>query len=248
MTDRFRVHFFMVRQRTLPCTIEVKPMNDARNFLVGKSGSELSAIARAAGTSLCHLRNICYGQKRAGPELAGRIERATAGALPRYRLRPDLWNPPSAGARTRRRDLPHPIVKPHRPRLAGADPEPARTRRRRHRRAATGGDRGRPSRDGAPRRRAGRGGFGQRRMEKTRGAPPSTPAPGTVSGHRTRKRGAFGAAAGRSRGTPGKKTCPASRSSPPLRPCRPAGGTPPRPPTTGTRAGNGLVGLAAMTR
>ena len=57
----------MVRQRPLPCTTEVKLMNDARDFLAGRSETELSAIARAAGTSLCHLRNICYGQKRAGP-------------------------------------------------------------------------------------------------------------------------------------------------------------------------------------
>jgi DNA-binding transcriptional regulator YdaS (Cro superfamily) len=76
-------------------------MNDARDFLAGRSGTELSAIARAAGTSLCHLRNICYGQKRAGPELAIRIERATAGALPRRRLRPDLWSPPAAELRDR---------------------------------------------------------------------------------------------------------------------------------------------------
>ena len=71
-------------------------MNDARDFLAGKSKTELSAIARAAGTSLCHLRNICYGQKRAGPKLATRIELATVGALPRHRLRPDLWSPPPA--------------------------------------------------------------------------------------------------------------------------------------------------------
>lgn len=76
-------------------------MNDARDFLAGKSKTELGAIARAAGTSLCHLRNICYGQKRAGPELALRIERATAGALPRHRLRPDLWSPPAAALRDR---------------------------------------------------------------------------------------------------------------------------------------------------
>lgn len=55
-------------------------------------GSE-TKLARAADCS----QNAIWAAKRAGrtsAELAVAIERATGGAVPRWRLRPDLWSQP----------------------------------------------------------------------------------------------------------------------------------------------------------
>lgn len=43
------------------------------------------------GTTRAYLKQIGYGNKTASPEMAARIESATAGAATRRSLRPDDW-------------------------------------------------------------------------------------------------------------------------------------------------------------
>lgn len=46
----------------------------------------------ATGTTLGHLRQIGYGNRPASPEIASRLEHATAGRVTRKRLRPADWH------------------------------------------------------------------------------------------------------------------------------------------------------------
>ena len=49
-------------------------------------------LAEQAGTSWLHLRNIAFSAKACGIQLAVDVERATAGAVRRWDLRPDDWH------------------------------------------------------------------------------------------------------------------------------------------------------------
>lgn len=58
----------------------------------GKRGCPvLIYVARIAGCGSETLYMISGGHKKAGPKLAGAIERATSGAVTRYELRPDIF-------------------------------------------------------------------------------------------------------------------------------------------------------------
>jgi DNA-binding transcriptional regulator YdaS (Cro superfamily) len=55
-------------------------------------GSE-AKLAAAAGVSQPAIHKA-KNAKRVSAEMATRIEQATAGAVPRWKLRPDLWDAP----------------------------------------------------------------------------------------------------------------------------------------------------------
>lgn len=60
------------------------------------AGGSETKLAAAAGCS----QNAIWSAKRAGRfsgELAIKIERATKSAVPRWKLRPDLWDDPAPG-------------------------------------------------------------------------------------------------------------------------------------------------------
>ncbi|MBU6167089.1 MAG: helix-turn-helix domain-containing protein [Alphaproteobacteria bacterium] len=54
-------------------------------------GRTAISLAAALGISKGHLSHIMAGRFRASAELAVKIERETGGAVPRVRLRPDLF-------------------------------------------------------------------------------------------------------------------------------------------------------------
>lgn len=56
------------------------------------SYDEKDDLARKVGTSTEYLRMIFNGYKKAGPSLAKAIEAATAGAVIRGELRPDIYD------------------------------------------------------------------------------------------------------------------------------------------------------------
>lgn len=60
--------------------IKALPSEDARE-----------AFAIRCGTTLGHMRNVMYGYKPCGPELAVSIERESAKAVERPELCPDNW-------------------------------------------------------------------------------------------------------------------------------------------------------------
>ena len=78
------------------------------------------------------IHEVVSGKRACGPKLAIRIEAATGGALRRWMLRPDLWEPPEGAMEE----------------LAAATPTPPPDGRRRGTRkpapTATGRRRGRP--------------------------------------------------------------------------------------------------------
>ena len=49
------------------------------------------AFAKACGTSVGHLRNVCYGLRTLSPEHCVCVERETDGAVTRRDLRPLDW-------------------------------------------------------------------------------------------------------------------------------------------------------------
>ena len=72
-------------------------MSDVTELLqvaISQLGSE-AKLGAAAGYS----QNAIWSAKRTGrvsAELASAIDKATGGAVPRWRLRPDLWTKPAA--------------------------------------------------------------------------------------------------------------------------------------------------------
>lgn len=58
---------------------------------VDPAGSLLAKLAKKAGTSPGYLYLIALGHKRAGPELARKIETASEGKVTKESLRPDIW-------------------------------------------------------------------------------------------------------------------------------------------------------------
>jgi DNA-binding transcriptional regulator YdaS (Cro superfamily) len=74
-------------------------MSDVKELLqsaISQFGSE-AKLGAAAGYS----QNAIWSAKRAGrvsADLAIAIERATNGGVPRWKLRPDLWQPERASA------------------------------------------------------------------------------------------------------------------------------------------------------
>ncbi|QII84245.1 helix-turn-helix domain-containing protein [Bordetella hinzii] len=66
-------------------------MDILKRYLAPMSRVQRAAFAARCRTSTNTLRNIAYGQKRAGAALCIAIEQATGGAVTRADLRPDDW-------------------------------------------------------------------------------------------------------------------------------------------------------------
>lgn len=66
-------------------------MNDhLRKWLAKSPTDERERVAKKAGTSVGHLRQLAGGHRKASPELAERLQEASAGDLTIAGLRPDL--------------------------------------------------------------------------------------------------------------------------------------------------------------
>ncbi len=56
---------------------------------------EVEDLARRCGTKAVYLKQIAYGHRRAGHELARKLEAETGGKVTRYETRPDIYQPPT---------------------------------------------------------------------------------------------------------------------------------------------------------
>ncbi|MDH5525889.1 MAG: helix-turn-helix domain-containing protein [Nitrospirota bacterium] len=63
------------------------------DYLKRLSTAERKRFAEALGTSPVYLSQLAHHHRKAGPDLALRIERATARVVCRHELRPDLHPP-----------------------------------------------------------------------------------------------------------------------------------------------------------
>ena len=61
-------------------------------FLRGMPEPQRVELARQAGTTWLHLRNVAFSGKACGTPLAVGIEQATAGAVMRWDLRAEDWH------------------------------------------------------------------------------------------------------------------------------------------------------------
>jgi DNA-binding transcriptional regulator YdaS (Cro superfamily) len=69
----------------------IRPV-DLKTFLAGLADNDArDAFAKDCGTTLGHLRNVMYGYKPCGPELAVSIEQQSGRAVTRRDLRPSDW-------------------------------------------------------------------------------------------------------------------------------------------------------------
>jgi len=57
----------------------------------------IQALANALSADYSHIHAVLRGDTRPGHILAKRIESATDGAIKRWELRPDIWEPPTEG-------------------------------------------------------------------------------------------------------------------------------------------------------
>jgi DNA-binding transcriptional regulator YdaS (Cro superfamily) len=65
---------------------------DLKTFMAGLADNAArEAFAKDCGTTLGHLKNVMYGYKPCGPELAVSIERESGRAVTRRELRPEDW-------------------------------------------------------------------------------------------------------------------------------------------------------------
>lgn len=60
-------------------------------FLRPLTTEQRTELARRAGTSFLHLRNVAFSSKKCGIPLAVALERETGGAVRRWELRDDWW-------------------------------------------------------------------------------------------------------------------------------------------------------------
>lgn len=68
-------------------------MHPLREFRTDRSLS-LKDLAGTIGVTEAQISRIELGKRPITADMAIAIERATGGAVPRWRLRPDLWAPP----------------------------------------------------------------------------------------------------------------------------------------------------------
>lgn len=54
-----------------------------------------AALISATGNSRVYLWQVATGRRRASTDLARRIEEHTSGDVPKWSLRPDVWEPPT---------------------------------------------------------------------------------------------------------------------------------------------------------
>lgn len=79
-------------------------MTDAREFdpliaaAIQQCGNQ-KALAEAAGVEQQTISKLLNRQRRITGEMAAKIDRATGGAVPKYRLRPDLFDAPQRRSR-----------------------------------------------------------------------------------------------------------------------------------------------------
>jgi DNA-binding transcriptional regulator YdaS (Cro superfamily) len=64
---------------------------DLHAYLKPLSATEVEAFALAVGTTVGHLNNVRYRQRRASAALAKQITIATGGQVPLSELRPEDW-------------------------------------------------------------------------------------------------------------------------------------------------------------
>lgn len=66
-------------------------MDKLKSFFAGMPCADRDLFAERCGTTAAFLRNIIYGQRKAGEKLCVAIERESRGAVTRRDLRPDDW-------------------------------------------------------------------------------------------------------------------------------------------------------------
>jgi DNA-binding transcriptional regulator YdaS (Cro superfamily) len=67
-------------------------MKKLTEYVRGLSLEERLAFAQRAGTTWLQVRNMAFSGKGCGPVLAAALERASAGAVRRWDLRPADWH------------------------------------------------------------------------------------------------------------------------------------------------------------
>ena len=66
-----------------------------KSYFESLSSEERKRLADEMGTSVAYLSQIAHSHRQAGPAMAKAIEEATAGAVKRHELRPDIFDPPA---------------------------------------------------------------------------------------------------------------------------------------------------------
>lgn len=67
-------------------------MDKLKSFFAGIPRTDRDLFAERCGTTVAFLRNVIYGQRRAGEKLCVAIERESGGRVTRRDLRPDDWH------------------------------------------------------------------------------------------------------------------------------------------------------------
>lgn len=67
-------------------------MDKLKSFFAGIPRADRELFAERCGTSAAYLRNVIYGQRKAGDKLCVAIERESGGHVTRRDLRPDDWH------------------------------------------------------------------------------------------------------------------------------------------------------------
>ena len=77
-------------------------MDELRTYLATLKPCDQADYAKRAGTTIGYLRKALSVRQRFGGLLARRLDEESGGAVPRHRLRPDIFDPPIIKRRTRR--------------------------------------------------------------------------------------------------------------------------------------------------
>jgi DNA-binding transcriptional regulator YdaS (Cro superfamily) len=67
-------------------------MDKLKSFFAGIPRADRDLFAARCGTTAAFLRNVIYGQRKAGEKLCVAIERESGGRVTRRDLRPDDWH------------------------------------------------------------------------------------------------------------------------------------------------------------
>lgn len=67
-------------------------MDKLKSFFAGIPRSDRDHFAARCGTTAAFIRNVIYGQRKAGEKLCVAIERESGGVVTRRDLRPDDWH------------------------------------------------------------------------------------------------------------------------------------------------------------
>lgn len=64
---------------------------DAMKFLQTYGEDEAARVSEAAGSKLSYFKHLAYGHRKASPQLAQRLVKASGGRLTLTGLRPDIY-------------------------------------------------------------------------------------------------------------------------------------------------------------